>query len=115
MRKDAPKKDFRRFGRPRMPGRLPARRVIFIGVGTLLFYLLVLSDFGFLRQWKLNREAAAIEAQIEQLEARRAELESQRGQLEDDTALERIAREEYGMVKTGEHVYRIAGPDSTGK
>lgn len=80
----------------------------------VLFYLLVLSDFGVLRQWRLGREAAEIQARIERLEARKAELEAQRGQLVDDTALERIAREEYGMVKTGEHVYRIAGPDSTG-
>jgi cell division protein FtsB len=83
-------------------------------VGALFLYLLLLSDFGLLRQWKLGREAAEIRARIERLEAREIELESQRGQLDSDTALERIAREEYGMVKTGEHVYRIAGPDSTG-
>ena len=114
MRRKSPRKEFRRFGRPRVPGRLPARRIALIVVGTVLFYLLVLSDFGLLRQWKLSREAAAIEAGIERLEARRVELEAQRGQLDDDATLERIAREKYGMVKTGEHVYRIAGPDSAG-
>ena len=40
-------------------------------------------------------------------------LESRRGELDDDEALERIAREEYGMVREGEHVYRLSVPDST--
>ncbi len=108
-------KKFRRFKRPRIPGRLPTRRIILIGAASVLFYLLVLSNFGLFKQIKLSREAAEIEARIEQLEARKSELERKRGRLDDDAALERIAREEYGMVKTGEHVYRIARPDSSGK
>ena len=108
-------KEFRRFKRPRRPGRLPARRIFLIGAASVLFYLLVLSNFGLFRQIKLSREATEIEARFEQLKARKSELEGERGRLEDDAALERIAREEYGMVMAGEHVYRIAGPDSSGK
>jgi cell division protein FtsB len=104
---------FKRFRRPRMPGRLPARRLIWIGVTAVLFYLLVLSDFGILRRWALSREAAAIESRISELEEREKTLESRRGELEDDEALERIAREEYGMVRKGEHVYRLSVPDSS--
>jgi cell division protein FtsB len=107
-------KEYRRFKRPHIPGRLPARRLVVIGILSVLFYLLVLSNFGLLRQLKLSRESAGIESEIVQLENRKRELEGERGRLDDDVALEKIAREEYGMVKTGEHVYRIAGPDSSG-
>ena len=102
------------FRRRLIPERGPVRRIVWIGVGAVLFYLLILSDFGLLRRWRLGREAAAIETRIEHLEVRKAALEAQRGELDDDAALERIAREKYGMVKKGEHVYRLAGPDSAG-
>ena len=115
MARKAHNKEFRRFKRPKRPGRLPARRILLIGAASVLFYLLVLSNFGLFRRIKLSREAVEIETRFEQLKARKSELEGERGRLEDDAALERIAREEYGMVKTGEHVYRIAGPDSSGK
>lgn len=106
-------KSFRRFKRPRMPERLPARRLVWIGIAAVVLYLLVLSDFGILRRWELSREAAAIESGIEDLQARRRSLESRIGELDNDAALERIAREEYGMVREGEHVYRLSVPDST--
>lgn len=104
---------FLRFRRPRMPEKLPARRLVMIVVGSVLFYLLVLSEFGFLRRWELSRERTAIEALIRETEERKIELESQRGELQDDAVLERIAREEHGMVRAGEHVYRLAVPDSS--
>lgn len=112
-RADSETTGFKRFKHPRIPGNLPARKLLWIGVAAVLFYLLVLSDFGFLRRWQLSREAAAIEARIDILEEKQRMLESQRGELDDDSALERIAREEYGMVKDGEHVYRLAAPETT--
>jgi len=108
-------KKFRRFKRPRIPRSLPTRRIILFGAASVLFYLIVLSNYGLFRQIKLSRENAEIEARFEELKARESELKGARGRLDDDAELERIAREEYGMVKTGEHVYRIAGPDSSGK
>lgn len=72
----------------------------------------MLSEFGFLQRWELSRERKTIEAQIRDARERKIELESQRGELGDDAALERIAREEHGMVRAGEHVYRLALPDS---
>lgn len=106
--------EFRRFHRPRMPGGFSARRIFWLGVGAVLAYLLLLSDFGLLRRWQLAREEVAIQQRIEELEARRAELEAERGRLDDDAYLERLAREEHGMVKKNEHVYRLAVPDSGG-
>ena len=106
---------FLRFRRPRMPEKLPARRLALIGAVGVLFYLLVLSEFGFLRRWELVRERNAIQVLITAEEDRRLDLESRRGELQNDAALERIAREEYGMVRSGEHVYRLAVPDSGGR
>lgn len=115
MARRALDKKFRRFKRPRIPGRLPARKLFLIGAASVLFYLLVLSNFGLFRQIKLSRESTESQARFEQLKARKSELEGERGRLNDDATLERIAREEYGMVMAGEHVYRIAGPDSSWK
>lgn len=105
---------FRRFRRPRIPGGLPARRILWIGGAAVVFYLFVLSDFGLLQRWRLARESARVEARIEALQQQEKELESQQDVLDEDAALERAAREEHGMVRPGEHVYRLAVPDSTG-
>jgi cell division protein FtsB len=106
--------EFRRFRRPRVPGSAPARRLFWGGLVVLFVYLLVFSDFGLLRRWQLAREEARIEAAILELEARRQALGAEQDLLEDDAYLERIAREEHGMVGQGEHVYHLAPPDTSG-
>jgi len=115
MGRDASGSGFRRFRRPRMPERLPATRLVLIVVGAGLLYLLVFSDYGVIRRWRLAREAAAVETRLSELERRRSELQSRREEIGNDAALERIAREEYGMVRSGEHVYRLASPDTMGR
>ncbi len=55
-------------------------------------------------------ELAAVEAEIDSLQAVAYELEH------DPTAIERVARERYGMIRDGEILYRFqeaAPPDST--
>ena len=103
---------FRRFRRPRTPARPPLRRLVLTGLAIVVGYLLLLSDFGLLRRWQLAREAAREEARIEVLEARRRELLEERDRMDDPEHLERIAREEHGMVRPGEDVYRVVVPDS---
>jgi cell division protein FtsB len=115
MPADRPDTPFRRFRRPRMPAGLSARGVFWVGVAAVLLYLLVFSDFGLLQRWQLSREARAIEARIEALEAREEALKEEEGRLEDDAYLERIAREQHGMMREGEHVYHLAAPDTSGK
>jgi cell division protein FtsB len=114
MPADHAESGFRRFRRPRMPGGFSPRRVFWIGVGAVLLYLLVFSDFGLLRRWQLNREAKAIEQQISDLENRSEDLKAESGLLDDDAYLERLAREQHGMVGEGEHVYHLARPDTSG-
>ena len=80
----------------------------------VLSYLLLFSEFGLFRRWQLAREEATIQNQIEELQQKRSDLEAEQGKLEDDAYLERVAREEHGMVKKDEHVYRLAPPDTSG-
>jgi cell division protein FtsB len=105
---------FRRFRRPHRPGAPSLRRLVLVSLVVVLAYLLLLSDFGLLHRWQLARQAARERARIEELEARKAELERERERLTDPEYLERVAREEHGMVRPGEQVYRVAVPD-TGK
>ena len=84
-----------------------------LGGALVLLYLLVLSDFGLLTQWRLHREAVAERARIEQLLLEQARLQAEQGRLHDDAELERAAREQHGMIKPGENVYRLVIPDST--
>ncbi|NIT66916.1 MAG: hypothetical protein GWN32_19670 [Gemmatimonadetes bacterium] len=58
----------------------------------------------------ITAELARIEAEMDSLEALKQRLES------DPVAIERVARERYGMIRDGEVLYRfreVAGADST--
>lgn len=105
---------FRRFRRPRMPGGLSTRRLIWIVAGAVLFYIFVLSDFGLVHRWQLAREARELRVEIETLQGEQERILSEEERLKEEAELERIAREEHGMVREGEHVYRLAVPDTGG-
>lgn len=53
-------------------------------------------------------ELDALQSRIDSLSAWADSLES------DPSALERLARERYGMIRDGEVLYRFADPDTTG-
>lgn len=53
---------------------------------------------------------ATAEAQLSELEATNAELQRQVETLQSDDEIERIAREEYGLARPGEEVYRVLPP-----
>lgn len=55
-----------------------------------------------------EEEVARVRARIDSLELRADSLEN------DPAALERIARERYGMIREGEVLYRFAEPPDTG-
>jgi len=71
-------------------------------------YLFVAGDSGLLELRRHRDELAALESRVAQLEAENDSLRKVLRSLEHDpTFLERIAREELGMVKPGEQLYRI--------
>ena len=80
-----------------------------IGVAVaLLVYLFVFSRYGYLRMRELQRENGELEGRVAEVERKNEELETEIGRLEDDMeAVERLAREELGLVKEGETIYRF--------
>jgi len=74
----------------------------------LLCYFFIAGDFGLYQMWHQGREKKALQREIEALRRENAELEARILRLKNDLDyIEKLAREEYGMVKKGETLYRI--------
>lgn len=85
-------------------------------VGALLFSLSYTAVFS----WRTYQQAVLLDTRLQnarqvlaEAEARQAKLEAERAYLQTDAALERLAREELGLVKPGE--VRIVVGDSLGE
>ena len=96
------------------PGR--SRRV---KLGLLLLFILLLflafggSKDGLPELWRQRQELDAAEDHLTQLQAENDSLRQVLWRLENDLDyVEKVAREEYGMVKEGEKVYRLQSPPS---
>ena len=78
--------------------------------------LLVGGESGLLRQRQARRQLADLEVEVARLEAENDSLRQVLGQLDHDPQyLERVAREELGMVKPGEQLYRVERPARKGE
>jgi cell division protein FtsB len=103
----------RRFLRGRPPGRRnlrwPVLALIALGFG-LLTATTLLGDNGIATHRRLVRDRVAATAEVERLRAQRRELQSRIDALNTSpAALERIAREKYGMKRPGEAVIELIG------
>ncbi|GAB5521535.1 MAG: septum formation initiator family protein [Rhodothermales bacterium] len=85
-----------------------SKRTLVLGsVGGLLVWVAFFDTHSLYQRWSWHSEAAHLEAQNAQL-AR--DIESLHEQLQDatsDEVVEQIAREQYGMRREGETVYRV--------
>lgn len=63
--------------------------------------------------WKLNREAAQIRIQLAQLEAKNGELKKKIAQVQSNTYVEKVAREQLGLVKKDETLIITTGDAKT--
>ena len=89
-------------GRPLHPGWIVA------GVLALLLVAGVLGDKGVLQLWRLRAEVEGLNRDVQALEAENERLSRAIAELRDDpSVLERIAREELGLVRPGERVLRF--------
>ena len=78
-------------------------------------YLLVAGEGGLLELRETRRELADLEARVARLAAENDSLSTVLYRLENDPAyLEKVAREDLGMVKPGERLYRLREPAETG-
>ena len=79
-------------------------------LGAILFlvYIFLFGDYGAYRIWKQKKEIAQLQQTIEALHLKQHELEEVTERLKNDPEyLEKVAREEYGMIKEGEIIYKI--------
>lgn len=73
---------------------------------TLLFFLFT-DKRGFLQHIRIQQERRELKQEITELEKIKTELEAEEKSLDDPDKIEEIAREEYGMSKKNETVYRV--------
>lgn len=97
------------YGPPQGPwARL--RRVFAIGLGIWLLWAGVLSEHSLLRLWQVGHRAAQVarEARTVQAEAERIDRQLRDPDERHDLA-ETVLREEHGLARPGEQVYRVDG------
>lgn len=103
----------RRARRNRM--RSPAIWSLAMIILSALTYVYVGGDHGWRAIWTLKQEKSTLEQEVSKMEAKRLDLDSDlellKGNPEKNTRLrfemERIAREQHGMVRKDELVYRF--------
>jgi len=91
--------------------RFIAAAVAVLVVAAILIYVFVFSRHGYLRRRELSRENERLQAELEELQNENARLREELNRLDDPEAVEKLAREELGLVKEGETVYRFVEKD----
>jgi cell division protein FtsB len=86
-------------------------RAILIAVLTLVALIFVAGDVGLWRLWRAQAELSRLKERIADLEARNSVLSAEIERLRTDPfSIEKVAREKYGYIRPGDHVYRIVVP-----
>lgn len=93
--------------RERLLGPRTRRRLLIAGVVALGLWVAFLDSHSLLRRALYARDLDRIEAENEALRRENAVLESQIEAGLDAETVEKVAREQYGMRRPGETVYRV--------
>jgi cell division protein FtsB len=84
------------------------RLMLLLVIGAPILLYVCFGPRGVMKRVQLQREKTALEEQIRSAEAEQRALQAQSKALDGDkAAIEKVAREKYGMVKEGETVYRV--------
>ena len=89
------------------------RRALWVGLAALAVWVAFFDSHSILRRVGYARELDRLSAQNAQLAAANEQLTARIARGLDDETLERVAREEYGMRRPGERVYRLEAPPPT--
>lgn len=81
--------------------------IIFFIIFLLLLIALSFGDRGFIRQILAYQNQNRLKKNINKLSSEVKSLEDEKKNLDDPETIKKIAREEYGMAKKDEDVYRI--------
>jgi cell division protein FtsB len=77
------------------------------------YFLLLGGEYTFLDLWRIDRAQKQESARLETVRAEVQALQERVDSLANDSAtLERVARENYGLIRDGERLYRFVEPDS---
>ncbi len=88
-----------------------ARRAAWpIAVAVLVCGVLFLGVFPTRTYLDQRGAEATAERRLAELEGERAELQARADALQSDAEIERLAREQYGLARPGEEVYRVLPP-----
>ncbi|HZP25755.1 MAG TPA: septum formation initiator family protein [Dehalococcoidia bacterium] len=85
----------------RLPNLTPTRLVL-LGTAIAVTYFLVTGALTTIRSQQLNHQEASLQAQIQTLQERYNGLQAIRDYLNSDEYIEKVAREQLGLVKDGE-------------
>ena len=97
---------------PTLMQQRPQRLIIWAGAGcfVILILLAVVGDRGFLDVYEFSRHLERVEHQINAVETERAKLQEEVVGLRHDLhQVEKLAREELGLVRPDEIVFAIVG------
>ena len=104
------RKDKKRLDVRAMLKRLVKNKRAMVGLllGVPLVLFLLFGGHGIVARIKLQNQKADLEVQIQQAEADTKRLQAESKALDGDKkAIEKIAREKYGMIREGETVYKV--------
>lgn len=97
--------------RPRLRSRGSRRRLIAVALALLVLWLLFFDSHSIYRRVQWHREYLQLRAENERLRAQIDDLSSKLEAGLSDEVVEQIAREQYGMRRPGETVYRVETDD----
>jgi cell division protein FtsB len=97
---------FPRFIRSETP-RYTTKLLFIAAMFCLLVWLTFFDSHSLFQRVKWHRELAQLRASNEEMELRIVEIEAKLEEADTDAVIEQMAREQYGMRKPGEAVYRV--------
>jgi len=84
------------------------RAMLALLLGVPLLLVVLFGDRGIVQRMKLTKQKAELEQKIQQAEAEAGRLQTESKALDGDKrAIEKVAREKYGMIREGETVYKV--------
>lgn len=87
------------------------KRLLILGLGLLGVWLLFFDSHSLVRRAQWHHELTTMQAENEALQRAIDTLTVQLDAGVSDEVVEQIAREQYGMQRPGETVYRVQGPE----
>lgn len=85
--------------------------IIFLLSLLIILFLLSIGKRGFIQQIRIHRQQQKLEDDLNVLKEEEEQLKMEEEKLDDPEYIEEIAREDYGMAKENEKVYKVVPKD----